>query len=111
MTENYVMTELQAANLPAWFWRSGNTAEVDFLTDYHGQIIPIEVKSADNTRAKSFSQFIRRYHSVIGFKCSLKNAARNRSDQTEVFSLPLYEIFRLPECVRNYEEEAGKQEE
>lgn len=108
MTENYVMTELQAANLPAWFWRSGNTAEVDFLTDYHGQIIPIEVKSADNTRAKSFSQFIRRYHSVIGFKCSLKNAARNRSDNTEVFSLPLYELFRLPECVRNYEEE-GKQ--
>jgi predicted AAA+ superfamily ATPase len=104
MTENYVMTELRSLGFPSWFWRSGNTAEVDFLTEYHGQIIPIEVKSADNTRAKSFTQYIRRYEPQAGFKCSLKNAAVNHTAGTDVYSLPLYELFRIRECLIESEE-------
>ena len=32
-------------------------AELDFLTDYAGAIVPIEVKYADNTKAKSLQLF------------------------------------------------------
>ena len=52
LAENYVMTEMINMGLPYHFWRSGNQAEVDFLTGYKGEIIPIEVKSAENTKAK-----------------------------------------------------------
>ena len=42
-------------------WRSGNTAEVDFVFEQDGRIIPVEVKSADNTMAKSYRLFCKRY--------------------------------------------------
>ena len=99
MTENYVLTELLKNDLPYYFWRSGNQAEVDFLTEDKGHIIPLEVKSADNTRAKSFQTFVAKYRPRYGFKVSLKNVGDNQVDETRVYSLPLYMLWRLKEYV------------
>lgn len=46
-----------------YFWRTKADAEVDFITDYEGILLPIEVKSADNTKAKSLHLFCNRYQS------------------------------------------------
>lgn len=99
MTENYVLTELLKNDLPYYFWRSGNQAEVDFLTEDKGHIIPLEVKSADNTRAKSFQTFVAKYRPQYGFKVSLKNLGDNQVNETRVYSLPLYMLWRLKEYV------------
>ncbi|MDR2163075.1 MAG: DUF4143 domain-containing protein [Clostridiales Family XIII bacterium] len=51
LTENYVATALAAMDVKYHYWRSGNTAEIDFIVqDGAGQVIPVEVKSADNAR-------------------------------------------------------------
>ena len=57
MTENYVHNEMLLQGLKPYFWRSGNTAEVDFVFEQDGRIIPVEVKSADNTMAKRVTGF------------------------------------------------------
>jgi predicted AAA+ superfamily ATPase len=44
VTENYVLNELVSLRLKPYFWRSGNSAELDFLFENEGAIIPVEVK-------------------------------------------------------------------
>lgn len=95
LAENYVHNELLNENFQPYFWRSGNTAEVDFLVEREGRAVPIEVKSADNTRAKSYRLFCKRYEPKQGFKVSLKNIAANTEDECETISLPLYLLWRI----------------
>ena len=45
------MNELITSGYDPYYWRSGNTAEIDFLIEKNDQIIPIEVKAADNVQA------------------------------------------------------------
>ena len=88
--ENYVLNELRSLGIDPCFWRSGNTAEVDFVYEYNGDIVPVEVKAADNTQAKSYRQFCRKYAPPIGFKLSQKNIASNMCEETRTLSVPLY---------------------
>ena len=90
LAENYVLNELRATGKEAYFWRSGNSAEIDFLYEKAGQIVPVEVKSADNTQAKSFKQFCKKYEPKLGFKLSAKNIGDNLCEGTKAISLPLY---------------------
>lgn len=95
MTENFVLTELLSLGISPYFWRSGNKAELDFLFDNDGEIIPVEAKAAIHTRAKSYLQFCKNYRPKRGFKFSLKNVGENDVEQTHTFSLPLYLVWKL----------------
>lgn len=95
--ENYVLNELRSTGKEPYFWRSGNTAEIDFIYESKSRIIPVEVKSADNTQAKSYKQFCRKYSPQNGFKLSRKNIARNMCDNTSTISLPLYLAWNIDE--------------
>ena len=99
LTENYIMTQLKFMGVESYFWRSKADAEMDFISDYEGLLIPIEVKSADNTKAKSLHLFCSRYSPRIAIKTSLKNVGDNMDGITHVWSLPLYVIFKLKEYV------------
>ena len=90
VVENYVMNELICYGRQPYFWRSGNTAELDFLFEEDGDIVPVEVKSAANTQAKSYKQFCKKYNPRRGYKLSLKNLAVNDCEGTSTTSLPLY---------------------
>ena len=93
--ENYVLNELINLGKVPYFWRSGNTAEIDFLYETKGEIIPVEVKSADNTQAKSYKQFCKRYKPKKGYKLSRKNIAVNDCEGTKTYNIPLYICFYL----------------
>ena len=95
ITENYVLQELIVQNKVPYFWRSGNTAELDFIFEEDGNVIPVEVKAATNTQAKSFKQFCKKYQSKTGFKLSLKNIAENDCEGTNAVSLPLYLLWNI----------------
>lgn len=95
LTENYVMTQLKCMGIDCYFWRTKADAEVDFITDYEGILLPIEVKSADNTKAKSLHLFCNRYQPKMAIKMSLKNVGDNMDGSTHVWSLPLYSVFRF----------------
>lgn len=96
-TENYCMTELISLGIKPYYWKSGNSAEVDFLfEDERNRIMPLETKSADNTRAKSFATYCKQYKPELGFKVSTKNVGDNRKAETHEISLPLYLLWKLP---------------
>ena len=101
LTENYVMTQLKCMGIESYFWRTKAEAEVDFISDYEGLLLPIEVKSADNTKAKSLHAFCNRYNPAMAVKTSLKNIGDNQDGKTHVWSIPLYVLFRLKAYVVN----------
>ncbi len=88
--ENYVLNELITIGKDPFFWRSGNLAEVDFIYESKGNLVPVEVKAADNTQAKSYKQFCQKYSPQVGVKLSEKNIAENMCAETVTFSIPLY---------------------
>ncbi len=93
--ENYVMNELLSLQKKPYYWRSGNTAELDFIYDFKGKVVPLEVKAATNTQAKSYRQFCQKYKPKVGCKASLKNIAVNFVDETATVSLPLYLLWNI----------------
>jgi len=102
--ENYVLNELQASGKEPYYWRSGNTAEVDFIFEEDGEIVPVEVKAADNTQAKSFRLYCKRYEPRIGFKLSLKNIVENPCEKTKAVNLPLYLGWNIDRYIKQTEE-------
>ncbi len=94
-TENYVMTELIYQEIHPYFWRSGNTAELDFLFDFEDKIIPAEAKAQIHTRAKSYQEYCKKYKPGLGFKISMKNVGDNMTGDTKTISLPLYMIWMI----------------
>lgn len=94
-TENYVLDELVAYGKEPYFWRSGNTAEIDFIYEDDGCVVPVEVKSSENTQAKSYKLFCQKYRPAIGFKLSQKNIAENDLEGTRTYSIPLYLCWNL----------------
>ena len=95
LAENYCMQELVVQNIDPYYWHSGNTSEVDFLFQAGDQIIPLETKSADNTMAKSFQYYLKKYEPSLGFRVSTKNLGDNQKGKTHEISLPLYMLWRL----------------
>lgn len=93
--ENYVLNELKSLGKAPFFWRSGNTAEVDFIYEDEEEIVPVEVKAADNTQAKSYKQFCKKYHPKEGLKLSRKNIAENLCESTVTYNIPLYLAWNI----------------
>lgn len=91
MTENYVNVQLTINGYSTYYWESGRGAEVDFVIQREGQIIPVEVKSADNTKAKSLKVYIDTYKPVYAIKLSTKNFGFEDGKKT----VPLYAAFCL----------------
>ncbi len=98
--ENYVLNELKSTGKNPFFWRSGNSAEVDFIYESEGEMVPVEVKAADNTQAKSYKQFCKKYAPRIGIKLSEKNIAKNQIQETVTYSIPLYLGWNIDRYVK-----------
>ena len=61
MVENYVNVQLTINGYNTYYWETERGAEIDFIIQREGKLIPIEVKSADNTRAKSLKVYMDKY--------------------------------------------------
>jgi len=91
MAENYVCGQLIANGYRCYFWMSERGSEVDFVIQREGRIIPIEVKSADNTKAKSLAVYIGLYKPDYAVKLSALNFSFDDGKKT----VPLYAAFCL----------------
>ncbi|MDV0443500.1 ATP-binding protein [Methanorbis rubei] len=96
LTENYVLAELAAQDIgPIFFWKSGNRAEVDFVLQIKTEIIPIEVKSAENTRSKSLARYRELYEPHLSTKISLENLRILRKENGSLLELPLPLVWKM----------------
>ena len=89
MVENYVNFHLTAKGYMTYYWESERGAEVDFVIQREGRIIPVEVKSADNTRAKSLKIYMDTYSPDYAIKLS----AKNFGFENNIMTVPLYAVF------------------
>lgn len=89
MAENYVNVQLVTNGYRTYYWESQRGAEIDFVIQREGQLIPIVVKSADNTRAKSLKVYMETYKPAYAIKLSAKNFGFE--DDKKI--VPLYAAF------------------
>ncbi len=89
MTENYVHVQLTANGYNTYYWESERGAEIDFVIQREGRIIPIEVKLADNTKAKSLKIYMDTFKPAYAIKLSSKNFGFESGKKT----VPLYAAF------------------
>lgn len=82
-------SEYQRASLFYWARKARNsTSEVDYLIDYHGKVIPLEVKSGPRGHMRSMGIFLDKYPANFGVKVS--QAKFHRSEK--IISIPFYAI-------------------
>lgn len=86
ITENYVATNFVNKNYDLLFWKSNNQAEVDFILQTDYGIVPVEVKSSNNTVSKSLNEYIKKYSPKI----SIRISAKNFGYKNNIFNVPLY---------------------
>lgn len=92
LTENYVLCELvKSVDEALYYWSSGNTAEVDFILQSGSEIVPVEVKSERNVKARSLAEYRKKYTP----KYSVKTSMKNETNGEEVLNIPLYLISAL----------------
>ena len=91
LAENYVAQELTVRGITPYYWASDNQAEVDFVIQKEEYVIPIEVKSADNVRAKSLGIYRGKYNPEFCVRVS----AKNFGFENGIKSIPLYALFAM----------------
>jgi len=90
LTEQYVLQQLKAIDqLPVYYWSAEKAiAEIDFLIQYQNRIFPIEVKAAENLKAKSLKAYFQKYNPEISIRTSLSDYRK----EDWLINLPLYGI-------------------
>ncbi len=92
--ENFIAEMLLAyGHSPFYCWRE-QTAEIEFLIDYSGNTIPIEVKSGRVTQSKSLRVFIQKYNPKYAIIMSAKNFSWDQ--QSKIYNYPLYLTPQIP---------------
>ena len=69
LNENFVATELVKKGYTIRYWRTKSKAEVDFIIEHRGDVIPLEVKTTLHKPAvsRSFRSFLDKYSPSWGF--------------------------------------------
>ena len=93
IAENYVANQLVCNGFDLYYWKSDATAEVDFLLYTKDGIIPVEVKSSDNTQSKSLGVYNNNYKPKYSIRISTKDFGY--SEKNNIKSIPLYAVFMI----------------
>lgn len=90
LTESYIATHIHHYQ-SLYYWRSGNTAEVDFVMTIKGHAIPIEVKASTNTKSKALRFYMEKYKPEYAIKVSGKNFGfTEQIKQIPLYAFPIY---------------------
>ena len=86
IAESVVVQELVAAGVRKPFSWSRSTAEVEFVLEHDGIVIPMEVKAGRRSQSKSLASFAARYDPPMMIKAGMWNLGR----RGRTILLPLY---------------------
>lgn len=92
LTENLVLQSLvcQYEDVPHYWARTNPSAEVDFLVQQRGRIIPIEVKSSTNISSPSLRKFKEAFGDQVTLRVRL--SLRNLSLDGDILNIPLFMV-------------------
>lgn len=104
VTEQYVLQQLISCTdfKPFYYSSPNSTGEIDFMIQLEDQIIPVEVKSAENLQAKSLKSFHQKYNNRYSVRTSLSDF---RIDDW-LTNIPLYAVHLIKNILS--QQQAGK---
>lgn len=76
VAENFAAQELRAAGNKTLYCWQDRTAEVEFLLENEGKIVPVEVKSGWVTQSKSLKVYAERYQPPKAYILSANNISK-----------------------------------
>ncbi len=90
LSEQFVMQQLRLNNerYIGYWTNEKSTSEVDFVIQEEGKVIPVEVKSGENLRSKSFRLFCEKYKPSKAIRTSLTDY----KEEEWMINIPLYAI-------------------
>ena len=93
LTEQYVMQQMVTLpDIAIYYWTADRAdSEIDFLVQYSGKVIPMEVKTEENLQAKSLKAFYQRYSPAKAIRTSMSDFR----EESWMTNLPLYAITQL----------------
>ena len=96
IAEQYVLQELIAAGLEPLYWSNERgRADVDFIVQKENRIVPIEVKSGINLKAKSLKFYMDKYRPMKAVRTSpadykVNEIAYDDGTEAKLIDVPLY---------------------
>jgi predicted AAA+ superfamily ATPase len=95
LTEQYVLQQLVVKkDMPVYYWSAsedGGKAELDFVVQHSGHVIPIEVKAEENLKAKSLKAYCDKYSPGVAVRTSMSDFR----EELWLVNVPLYAISQL----------------
>lgn len=98
LAEQYVLQQLKGLDdMEIAYWISeSNAAEVDFVIQTNGYVIPLEVKASTNLQAKSLKVYTEKFKPEIIIKTSLADFETNNG----FLNIPLYMINNISDIIK-----------
>lgn len=98
--EQYVLQQIQTRGRrdDVFYWTGSQISEIDFVTTYADNVVPIEVKSGENVRAKSMRVFRDEYDPKLSVRFSMLPLEYNKG----LLNIPLYNTFLLDGLAERY---------
>ena len=84
--ENIVADIFSKSGKKLYYYERDSKLEIDFVIRYNRKAVPVEVKSADNTKAKSLNSLFEKNLISLAIKLSSKNIGETE----KILSYPLY---------------------
>ncbi len=93
LSEQYVLQQMKTnPELVIYYWSADRSiAEIDFLIQYKGKIIPVEVKAEENLKAKSLRTFCQKYAPETAIRTSMSDYR----EESWMTNLPVYAINQI----------------
>lgn len=90
--ENMIAKSLVENGYSLFYYQSDGKAEVNFVVqNREGQILPIEITTKTNSKAKSLSVFMKKYTTPLAFRITENNFQTKK----DIRYIPIYAIFCL----------------
>ena len=99
LAEQYVLQQLKTLEdmgIAYWISKSGN-AEIDFVIQNNGYVIPVEVKANTNLQAKSLKVYREKFEPEISIRTSLADFEINKG----LYNIPLFMAGKVGEILKD----------
>lgn len=84
------------------FWRTRDSAEVDFVKVTGLDVVPIEAKHSNMKKSevsRSYRNFLSQYKPKVGYVVNLKHEDKVKIGQTEVIFVPFYKLYKISDVL------------
>ena len=96
LTENYVLQQLSTkVEAPIHYYSPSERHELDFLLQFNGQSVPVEVKGGSQVSSRSLKNYIAKHSPNVAIRFSEKGL----DVRAPLISLPLYLAPRLTDII------------